>query len=149
MKLVSTPAMRVFSCILVVLATFAVMAPTGNICSKGRDGSNLPRIARAVKTPAALRDDAMIVTVRRDGRIYFGSDELTGDQLPVRFRESVHSGSERKVYIQADARARYKEVAEVLDGIRVAGISNVAFLTDRRSPANAFNGPPSRTAASR
>ena len=70
--------MRVFSSILGVMALFVVMAPPAtNICTKGRDGSNLPKIAQPVKMPAAQREEAMIVVVRRDGGIYFGSDQVT------------------------------------------------------------------------
>jgi biopolymer transport protein ExbD len=42
---------------------------------------------------------------------------------------------ERKIYIRADARARWGTVKVVLDGVRAAGILRVAFLVDsRRSP---------------
>jgi biopolymer transport protein ExbD len=44
-------------------------------------------------------------------------------------REGVREGSERKVYLRADARAKYGEVKAVLDQIRLAGIENVAFMT--------------------
>jgi len=39
----------------------------------------------------------------------------------------VRHGAERKVYVKADARARYSAVE--VDAIRLAGIANVVFLT--------------------
>ena len=76
--LFSSPDQRVFSSILVVFALFVAMTPPGmNICTKGGDGPNLPKIAQPVKMPAAQREEAMIVVVRRDGGIYFGSDQVT------------------------------------------------------------------------
>jgi biopolymer transport protein ExbD len=39
---------------------------------------------------------------------------------------------ERKVYIKADARTRYRNVTDVLDGVRAAGLENVAFIVEKR-----------------
>jgi biopolymer transport protein TolR len=54
----------------------------------------------------ANRDDAMIAAVTRDGRIYFGAEQIpSAADLPAKIQGSVSRGSERRVYIKADARA--------------------------------------------
>ena len=73
-----------------------------------------------------MRNDAILVTVRRDGTIYFGSEQTVPDHLTA-IREKLRDGSPRKAYIQADARARYRPVKEVLDGAQLAGIQDIAF----------------------
>jgi biopolymer transport protein TolR len=79
----------------------------------------------------------MIVTVARDNKVFFRSELINPVQLPVKIREGIDQGSERKIYIRADARARYGWVAEVLDGVRAAGIEQVGFLVEqRRTPVS-------------
>jgi biopolymer transport protein TolR len=93
---------------------------------------NLPQVSHPVSMSHADREDAMIVTVARDDKVFFRSELINPVQLQVKIREAVEQGSERKVYIRADARARYGWVAEVLDGVRAAGIEQIGFLVEQR-----------------
>ncbi len=76
--------------------------------------------------------DAMIITITRDDHVFFRSESINPVELPDKIRESVNQGSENKVYIKADARAKYGWVAEVLDNIRTAGIEKIGFLVEQR-----------------
>ncbi len=99
-------------------------------------GPDLPRVSHPVSMPHANREDAMVVAILRDDKVFFRSDQVTPDQLPDRIRESIGQGAEREVYIRADVRARYSWVAEVLDNVRSAGVEKIGFLVEqRRSPA--------------
>ena len=80
----------------------------------------------------ADREDSLLVVVTKNGDVFFGTEKLTSDQLPGKIREGLRQGAERKVYIKADGRAKYGKVAEVLDGVRAARITNIAFLVDQR-----------------
>ena len=73
--------------------------------------------------PGALREDAMLISVTRDGNIFFGTHRIRSSDLPASIRESVRRGSERKVYLKVDARAKYGDAAAVIDEIRLVGIS--------------------------
>jgi biopolymer transport protein ExbD len=81
--------------------------------------------------PGAIKEDAMRVFVMRDGRVYFGNHSVTMEDLPDEIRERVKNGSERKIYMAVDARARYGDAEKVLDQIRLSGIRNVSFLTEQ------------------
>ncbi len=97
---------------------------------------NLPQVSHAVSMTHANRGDAMIVTIFRDDKVFFRSELVRPNELPVKIRDSLNQGAERKVYIRADARSRYGWVAEVLDGIRSAGVEKIGFLVEqRRTPA--------------
>jgi biopolymer transport protein TolR len=70
-----------------------------------------------------------------------GTAESTGgheiillEDLPIRIHEGVNRGAEKKIYIKADARAKYGDVKEVLDGVRSAGVEKIAILVDQRKP---------------
>jgi biopolymer transport protein ExbD len=84
--------------------------------------------------PRAVREDAQVVSVTRDGKIYFGNTLLAADDLSGQIRQSVRNGAERKVYVRADARAKYIHVKQALSEISKAGIQNVCFLAERVSP---------------
>jgi len=94
---------------------------------------DLAHVSHPVPMPGALREDAMKVTIRRDGKVYFGSDQINVIDLPAKVLDRLKDrGVERKIYVVADMRARWGTVKMVLDGVRSAGIIRVAFLVDQR-----------------
>jgi len=75
-------------------------------------------------------------SITRNDKVFFRTDLVRPDQLPAQIRESVSQGSEKKVYVRADARAKYGWVAEVLDNVCSAGVEKIGFLVEeRRTPA--------------
>jgi biopolymer transport protein TolR len=90
------------------------------------------KVGHPVAMRSADRDDAIDVAITRDGQVWLGRDHVLLESLPQTIRERVSQGAERKVYIRADARARYGTVTRVLEGVRSAGIENIAFLVDER-----------------
>lgn len=75
----------------------------------------------------------MIVNVTRDGKIYFGVEQVRSADLPQKITDRLKDRSvERKVYIKADMRARWGSVKPVLEGVRAAGLLRIAFLVDQR-----------------
>lgn len=87
--------------------------------------------------PGALKEDALQVSLTRDGTIYYGGRKVAANELASVLQKGLREGSEKKVYLKADARARYGDVEAVLDLIRQAGIENVALMTEevRHKPA--------------
>jgi biopolymer transport protein ExbD len=93
-------------------------------------GPDLPIVDHPIQMPDAERADAVVVGITRDERIYFGTEQVTADELPAKIREQFSHGGERKVYIRADGRVRYGRVGAVLDGVRSAGVIRIGILTD-------------------
>jgi biopolymer transport protein ExbD len=94
---------------------------------------DIPHVLSPVSLPGADKEDAMKVTVTRDGMIFFRDGRINAADLPKKIAEHLKDrGAERKVYIAADMRARWANVKTVLDGIRSAGILRVAFLANQR-----------------
>jgi biopolymer transport protein ExbD/biopolymer transport protein TolR len=121
-----------FLCVeLVLLMIFMVNGPSPHA---DRSPVDLALSEHATPMPGALREDAMLVAVTRDGRILFGTYQMQYPDLPLAIRDSVRHGSERKVYLKADARAKYGDAALAIDQIRQAAIQNVGIITDQRQP---------------
>ena len=86
----------------------------------------------SVSLSRANREDAIIVAVLRDGKIYLDRQLImNGSELVDQLRDRVRAGGEKKVYINVDMRAQYRSVNYVLDQVRLAGIEKVAFLTEQ------------------
>lgn len=96
--------------------------------------ADLPKVWHTVSLPGARREDALIVSILRDGTMYFGSNKTRPSDLPAQIREGVARGAEKKIYIRADARVRYVTVLEVLDAVRSGGVERIAFLVEQRRP---------------
>ena len=105
-------------------------------------GIDLPRVNHPMNMMDANREDAMLVAIMRDGKVFFGNERVTAEQLTAKITERLSHHAERKVFIRADARARYGTVSAALDGIRSAGVLRIGILVDQRkvtsprSPSN-------------
>jgi len=97
---------------------------------------DLAKVSHPIPMADADREDAMLVVVTRDSSVYFDSDRITTDSLASRIQDRLKDpGVERKIYIKADAHARWGTVKPVLDGVRSAGLLRVTFLVEQgRSP---------------
>src|ERR1700687_370932 len=96
-------------------------------------GPDLPKVDHPIRMPDADRTDAIVVGMTRDENIYFGSEQVTANELPAKISERLSHGGERKVYIRADGRVRYGRVCAVLDGERSAGVGTTGLLVDQRT----------------
>lgn len=132
-KLFSGIDTTAFAAIMVVLVFAELIAGTMSYNPHHGVSIEVPRILRPVSMPGALRDDVMQISITRDGKVFFGSDQIVPDYMTGKIQARLADlDVERKVYIRADARVRYGTVKTVLDGVRSAGILRVAFLVDQR-----------------
>ena len=83
----------------------------------------------SVAQPGAAREDALVVTVRRDGTVFFRNVKISADDLEEQLRSGVREGAEKRVYLRVDRVALYAHVMYALEEIRRAGISDICFLT--------------------
>jgi len=134
MKLFCQIDTTAFASIMIVLV-FTLFFATWLVPTHHGIGAHLPKVSHPVPMPRSQREDAMVVTVMRDGSIYFGVDKLGPCELGSKILDRLKDRSvEPKVYIRADGRVRYRTVKEVLDGVRSAGIDKVTFLVEQRRP---------------
>jgi biopolymer transport protein ExbD len=98
--------------------------------------ADLPRVDHPRPMPDANREDALTVTVTRDGNVYFRTLQITPRELPNQIRQALKEGARPTVFVHADTRAKYGDVAAVIDQVRQAGIQNVGIITEQRQPAS-------------
>jgi biopolymer transport protein ExbD/biopolymer transport protein TolR len=117
---------------LVLLIIFMVITP---MLQKGVS-VDLAKVNNPEQMPDADKEDALIVAVMRDGKIFFGNDQVAPDSLAQRVKDRIANRVDKRVYIRADARARYGSVVEVVDNVRSAGVDQLGLLTDQRKNTN-------------
>jgi biopolymer transport protein TolR len=84
-----------------------------------------------VEMPDADRADALIVSVLRDGKIFFGNENVTAKVLTQKVQESLTHRNDKTVYVRADARARYGWLVSAIDDVRSAGVDQLGLLTEQ------------------
>ena len=84
-----------------------------------------------VSMPGAKREDSIRIGLTRDGAMYFGHTEVRVGDIAEQIQEKVGSGSEHRVYLKIDARAKYGDVGAVVDAIRASGLWNVGLLVEK------------------
>jgi biopolymer transport protein TolR len=120
-----------FAAIMVVLVGI-FMARYMPVVDYGGPATDLPTIDHAVAEGSANREDAIRILVTRDGGTYINRKSVRLDDLAKVVQSAVRDGAQKKVYISADARAKNGDIERVVDEIRRAGITQIAFLTEQR-----------------
>jgi biopolymer transport protein ExbD/biopolymer transport protein TolR len=113
---------------LVLLIIFMVITP---MLQKGVSVT-LAKTDNPIKMPEADKEDAMIVAIMRDGKIYFNSDVVTADALTDKVKDRLANTSNKRIFVKADAGAKYGDVVAVVDDVRSAGVDQLGLLTEER-----------------
>src|SRR5918911_2628297 len=92
---------------LVLLIIFMVVTP---MLQKGIN-VDLAKTNNPVAMPDADKEDALLVAVTREGKVYFGNDQLQSpDQLTDKVKDRLANRVDKRVFVRADARAMYGKV---------------------------------------
>jgi len=112
---------------LVLLIVFMVITP---MLQKGVS-VDMARVASPTPMPDADKEDSLLVAIMRDGQIYFGTDRIKVDDLTAKVKDRLANKVDKRVFIKADARAKYGNVVDVVDNVRSAGVDDVGLLTEQ------------------
>lgn len=117
-----------FTAIAIVLLVIFMVYTKPNHYSHGV--ADLPKGQTSVPQKGAIREDAILILVSRDGATYFNHAQTQLKDLGPAVQSAVRGGAEKKAYISADARAKNIDVERVVDELRDAGITEISFITD-------------------
>jgi biopolymer transport protein ExbD/biopolymer transport protein TolR len=120
---------------LVLLIIFMVITP---MLTKGAQ-VNLVKTRNPIKMQDADKEDAVLISVTRDGKIWLspGNSMIGLDKLASKVKDlqTARSG-DKTVYIRADARARYGSVEDVIDQLRTDGVDQLGLITEEIQDKN-------------
>jgi len=126
---------------LVLLIIFMVVTP---MLQKGIS-VDMAKVNNPTPMEDADKEDALLVSVTKDGKVYLGSEQISIDALTTKVKDRLATNVQNKqVYVKADMRARFGYVVQVVDGVRAAGVDDLGLLTDQRKTTP--NAPPAPAA---
>jgi len=91
--------------------------------------ADLPRVEHASPEGDALQDDALSVTITRDGSVYFLSVRVSREDLSDMIQKEIRIRLDKTVYVYADSRVKYLDVKTVIDKLHDAGVTDITFMT--------------------
>jgi biopolymer transport protein TolR len=122
---------------LVLLIIFMVITPM----LQKTVSVNLAKANNPIEMQDADKENALVVAITQDGGIYFDTQRVKDpSDLTQRIKDSIANRVNKEVFVKADARARYKNVVDVVDNVRSAGVDLLGLLTEQRR-----NQPPGTT----
>ena len=113
---------------LVLLIIFMVITP---MLQKGVS-VNLAKTDNPIQMPEADKEDSLIVAVMRDGKVYLNAEEVSPEGLTDKVKDALAKRSDKRIFVKADAGARYGSVVDVVDDVRSAGVDELGLLTEQR-----------------
>jgi biopolymer transport protein TolR len=125
---------------LVLLIIFMVVTP---MLQKGAS-VDLAQTNNPVPMQDADKEDAVLVAVTRDGKVFLGSEQVVLDQITSRVKSALEKKTDKKVFVKSDARAKYGYVVDVVDNVRSAGVDQLGLLTEQKKGGTPPPPPPKR-----
>jgi biopolymer transport protein TolR len=113
---------------LVLLIIFMVITP---MLQKGVS-VDMAKVNSPQPMPDADKEDALLVAINREDKVFFGTDPIAVDQLTQKVKDRLANKTDKRVFIKADARAKFGWVVEVVDNVRAAGVDQLGLLTDQK-----------------
>jgi len=122
---------------LVLLIIFMVVTP---MIQHGKQ-VDLVKTQNQVDMKDADKDDAVRVSVLRDGSVWLETEKVTIDALTTKLQDILAKKADHKVFLKADSRAHYGDVVAAVDGIRGAGVDQLGLLTDTEKKSSSNTAP--------
>jgi biopolymer transport protein ExbD/biopolymer transport protein TolR len=116
---------------LVMLIIFMVITP---MLQKGVSVDKV-RTENPMAMQDADKDDAVLISVTKNGETFLGNTRIPMDQIPTKVKDMLTNQVKKTCYVSADRRARYEKVAEVVDALRSSGVDDVGLITDQDQDA--------------
>jgi biopolymer transport protein ExbD len=117
---------------LVLLIIFMVITP---MLQHGTS-VNMARASNTRDMQDADKEDAVLLAVTKDGKVYLQADRIEPDQITTKVKDMIADKLDKTVYVKSDRDAKYGVVVMVVDNVRAAGVDSLGLLTEKREAAS-------------
>lgn len=109
--------------LLVLLIIFMVVTP---LIQKGVD----VRLPVALNTISMPENPEVVLSIKKDGKMYIGQDQITMDNLQTMIEEAFMTASDKRLYLRADGELEYGNIVDVVEILKAAGVEIVGIITE-------------------
>ena len=113
--------------IFFLLATFVMVS-----LSMVKNQGVIVRLPSAVTSSPQERKTSVTVSMTEDGDVYLDKDEVTMDQLKLKLKKLKEEEPQIAIFINGDKKADFGKAIEILDQVRLLGITKVAVQTKNK-----------------
>ncbi len=114
-----TPMVDVMLVLLVIFMVTAPLLHEGiNVALPKADGQK-------IESP----EEDFKLTIRKDGKVFLGKEEVPFDQLKGRLADIYKTKAEKRVFVEADEGVNYGRVVEVIAEAKAAGAEQLGLKT--------------------
>ena len=109
--------------LLVLLIIFMVVTP---LIQRGID-VKLPVALNTINMP---ENPEVVLSIKKDGKMYIGQDQITLDNLQTMIEEAFMTASDKRLYLRADGELEYGNIVDVVEILKAAGVEIVGIITE-------------------
>lgn len=109
--------------LLVLLIIFMVVTP---LIQRGVD----VRLPVALNTINMPENPEVVLSIKKDGKMYIGQDQITLDNLQTMIEEAFMTASDKRLYLRADGELEYGNIVDVVEILKAAGVEIVGIITE-------------------
>ena len=122
--------------LLVLLVIFMATLPLG---TQGLD-INLPAETQKNTRQATPNVNQIVLEYTADRRIAINKQDVTIGQLETRLRNIFEQRSDKTMFIVGDGSLKYKDIVDVIDAAKGAGVEKVGIVTEGMRKAGGVSG---------
>jgi biopolymer transport protein TolR len=111
--------------LLVLLVIFMAALP---LAQRGVD-INLPAETRSAQQQQEIDISQIVVNYTADRRISINNQDVTMQELPTRLRAIYEQRKNKTMFIMGAESLRYKDIVDVIDAAKGAGVEQVGIVT--------------------
>jgi biopolymer transport protein ExbD len=109
--------------LLVLLIIFMVVTP---LIQRGVD----VRLPTALNTINMPENPEVVLSIKRDGSMYIGQDQVTMDNLQTIIEEAFMTATDKRLYLRADGELEYGNIVDIVEILKIAGVEIVGIITE-------------------
>ena len=109
--------------LLVLLIIFMVVTP---LIQRGVD----VRLPTALNTINMPENPEVVLSIKKDGSMYMGQDQVTMDNLQTLVEEAFMTASDKRLYLRADGELEYGNIVDIVEILKAAGVEIVGIITE-------------------
>jgi len=117
---------------LVLLIIFMVITP---MLQHGTS-VNMARAYNTRDMQDADKEDAVLLAITKDGKIFLQSDRIEPNQITTTVKDRIADKLDKTVYVKSDREAKYGVVVTVVDNVRAAGVDSLGLLAEKRTESH-------------